>query len=383
MNFVVVNWRDVRNPRAGGAETYVHEISKRWVARGHRVRFLTAGFRGAPARETIDGVEISRVGNRFTVYALVALCLMLGFARGADAIVDAENGVPFFAPLFARAPVVLLMFHVHKSVFHSQLPIPAAWLFTFIETRVMPYVYRRATWIAISPSTARDIEREFRPAPQRITIAHSGVGRDLGPGTKARVPTLVYVGRLEPYKRLDVMLRVVARLRPSLPELHAVIAGTGTARDHLHALAEQLGLGDAVTFAGYVSDARKAEILREAWCFLTPSSMEGWGIAVIEANACGTPALAFDIPGVRDAIVDGETGFLARDEDDLAGRARELLTDLPLRERLSQAAARHAARFDWETTASTFLRALYPEPTALECEPGAAEVTRSQRSSAT
>ncbi len=376
MNVLIVNWRDVRNPRAGGAETYLHEIATRWVREGHRVRWLTAGFRGALARETIDGIEIARVGNRFTVYACVAFALLRGFAREVDAIVDAENGIPFFTPLFSRAPVCLLIFHVHKRVFRSQLPAPLAALFTFIECRVMPRVYARTRWVTISRSSLHDIAREFRPIPAKVGVVHSGIGRDLRAGRKAAHPTIAYVGRLEPYKRLDALIASVDRLRARVPDVRAIVAGNGTQLDALRRLVHSLGLDDVTSLPGYVSEEQKAEILRSAWVFVSPSSMEGWGIAVIEANASGTPAVGYDVPGLRDAIVHDVTGAIVAEGVNLAETIPRILVDRAERERLAAGALDHARRFDWDATARDFYRAVFGTS-------GEPATTRSSRSRAT
>ena len=363
LRVLILNWRDVRHPQAGGAEKYLHEIAKRWVVKGHRVEWLTAGFAGAPRTEAVDGIQITRVGNALTVYALAPWTYLRHMRDRFDVIVDSENGIPFFSPLFSLKPKILVMYHVHKRVFLSQLPPPLSHLLVWVESWLMPRVYRGAAVVACSEDTKREmIAARMQTAP--IRVVHSGVDPDLAPGEKARTPRLVYVGRLKAYKRLHLLIEAMAALRRRFGDVELRIAGAGDDEPRLRNLVSQLGLTQCVSFEGFVDDRRKGELLRSAWAYVTPSSMEGWGISVIEANACGTPAVAFDVPGLREAIIDGYSGVLAPEGGDLATSIAPVLLDEAFRLRLCDGALARAREFSWVKSSEEFFSVVAEAATA-------------------
>jgi glycosyltransferase involved in cell wall biosynthesis len=171
---------------------------------------------------------------------------------------------------------------------------------------------------------------------------------------------LVYVGRLKRYKGLDVVLRALVRVRRQVPNTQLVLVGKGTDRPRLERLIRSLDLGDAVRFAGYVSEERKIDWLRRARAVVYPSPKEGWGIATMEAAACGTPVIASDADGLRDAVRDGTTGLLVphRDVDRWTQRMIQVLQDAPLRRRLGAASREWACQFDWNAQAEKIRRIL-------------------------
>jgi glycosyltransferase involved in cell wall biosynthesis len=164
---------------------------------------------------------------------------------------------------------------------------------------------------------------------------------------------VVYVGRLEAYKRVDVLLRAMASLRERLPDAETVVIGRGSQQALLEALARELGIADRTRFAGFVSDAERDALLADARVCVGPSVKEGWGLAVIESNAVGTPVVASDAPGLRDSVRDGETGFLVPVDDVAAFAARiaELLLDDERAERMSRLGEAWSRRFDWDQVA--------------------------------
>ncbi len=345
-SILIFNWRDPKNPQAGGAETYLFEMAKRWVSWGNRVVWLTAGFKEAPHSEVLEGVHICRVGNRFTVYARAAWTYLTRFRNRFDVIVDAENGIPFFTPLFSLKPKICLIFHVHKRVFETQLPRLIGWLFVWLETRFMPQLYRGASFVTIS-NTTRDEMVANRFSTRPIEIVHSGVDVDCVPGVKSPYPLVSYVGRLKRYKRIDLLVQAFAKVRAEVPDARLVIAGSGDQEGPLRELVLNLGLESCVEIAGYIDDRSKVDLLQRSWCFVTPSSMEGWGIAAIEANACGTPAIAYDVPGLREAIVDGQNGLIVPEGTDLSEPILRVIQKNPLLQQLRFGAERRAAQFSW------------------------------------
>ena len=356
-SFLFLNWRDPEHPEAGGAERYLLEVGRRLLKAGHTVHWLTASFPNAAPETVIDGMPITRVGNRVTVYAAIPWTFLRRFRTTFDGIVDAENGIPFFSPLYAKAPIVCLMFHVHQRVFERHLPFPASAIFKWLESSFMPFVYGRSRFVAISSDTKNELA-ELGVPPGRITLAYSGYQETLVPGPKATTPTMIYLGRLKKYKRIDLILNALVGIRKKVPGVKLVIAGTGDQESSLRRLSETLGVSASVSFEGFVSEDRKAELFSNAWVFVMASEMEGWGLTIIEANACGTPAVAVSVPGVREAIVHDESGILVHNATEFEAALVRVLTDRALRERLAAGGLRRAAEYTWERTSEAILEAL-------------------------
>ncbi|WP_424950990.1 glycosyltransferase family 4 protein [Deinococcus sp.] len=360
MRILALNWRCFRHPQAGGGETNLFEQAERWAAQGHRVTVLCGdpGRQAAPeVNEQYRGVEVRRMGGRFGVYARVAAYL-LRHGQDHDAVLDVSNGVPFFSPLFTASPSVLLVHHVHGAQWRSEFPAPVAVFGQFLEQRVVPALYRRRRVIAVSPTTEEGLLKLGYRAEQ-LQVIYNGV--DLPASVPAQAPDaqrVLYLGRVKRYKRVDRLVRAVASLRASLPDIHLDIAGDGDARAEIEALVAELGMQRHVTVHGFVDDAQKAALLAGASVFATPSMHEGWGISVIEANAHGCPAVAYDVPGLRVAIRHQQTGLLAQDDDGFRDAIGTLLRDAPLRARYAAAAREWASRFDWDVSAASTLEVL-------------------------
>ncbi len=350
---LIMNWRDVAHPWSGGAEAYMHEIGRRLAARGFEVGWLSARFAGSRRVETIDGIRVHRVGGRYTLYAMVALAFLWKLRNRYDMVIDCENGIPFFSPLYTRKPVVLVVHHVHQEVFRRELPRSIRWLPLWLEGWLMPRAYRRCPIVAVSESTKQALVAQgFKESA--ITIVSNGVdppARIRQP--RATRPTLVYSGRLKPYKSVDVLIRAMPQVLAALPQARLEIVGQGPDRTRLEQIAWSLRLAGSVRFHGYLPGAERDAVLASAWVAICPSAFEGWGIACMEASARGIPVVASRVPGLRDSVRDGETGVLVP-YGDPAALARELcslLTDRPRRSQMATAGRAWAAQHSWERAA--------------------------------
>ncbi len=359
LRILALNWRGYRDPQAGGSEVNIFQQARRWAGQGHEVTVVCADpgreYAEAPV-ERADGITVRYMGNRVTVY-LSALLFYWRHRRSFDCIVDVANGIPFFTPLLARVPGVLLVHHVHCKQWFTEFPYPLAAVGWFLESKVVPRVYRRWPVIAVSPTTRDALLKLGFGAPQ-VSVVYNGI--DLPVAAPAVQPDgkhrIAYVGRIKRYKRLDRLVMAVAQLRREVPDIHLDLAGDGDARAEIEALVQRMHLEDCVSIHGRVDERKKAEILASATVFATPSLQEGWGLSVIEANAFGCPAVAFDVPGLSVAIRDGETGLLAGDEEAFKEALATILNDPSTRSRLSEGARAWAAAFDWESTAMETLR---------------------------
>jgi glycosyltransferase involved in cell wall biosynthesis len=351
---LVYNWRDTRHTWAGGAEVYVHELAKRWVKSGHHVTVFCGNDGKLPRREQIDGVNIVRRGGFYMVYFWAFAYYVVRFRGRYDIIMDCHNGIPFFTPLYAKEPVIGVVHHIHQVVFKEYLPAPAAALAAWMERDVMPWAYRNKRFITVSESTRHEME-ELGLVGAGISVVHNGVDlSELTPGPKHAEPLVLYLGRLAPYKSVDVLIRAFGQIVERVPGARLIIAGSGEDSRRLKLLATRMKLRPSIDFVGHVSNVQKIALYQRAWVFVNPSFMEGWGITTIEANACGTPTVGADVAGLRDSIDNPTTGYLTPhgDSEALADRITTLLTDHNLRSNMSINAVKWARRFEWDESSS-------------------------------
>jgi len=364
MKILIFNWQDIRNPLAGGAEVHLHEIFSRIAGMGHRVTLFCSSFPGAAVEETIDGIRVIREGGRHLFNFRVPIRYWRQFRReGYDVVIDDMNKIPFFTPLFVREPLVVLIHHLFETVIFREIFFPLA-LYVYLAERAAVALCRRrgVALFAVSPSTkAALIEKGL--ASEKIDIVPNCVDHDLyrpGGEPRSRTPLVGYFGRLKKYKSVDHLIRAFAGICEMVPDASLIIIGEGDDRRSLEELAGKLGIREKVRFTGFVDEQQKVRLLQEVWFLVNPSSVEGWGLTVIEANACGTAVIASDVPGLRDAIRNGETGILYRygDIDDLTEKMNALLRDGEMRERLGRAARTFAGGFDWNEVARSTIRLL-------------------------
>jgi glycosyltransferase involved in cell wall biosynthesis len=310
-------------------------------------------------------VAFIRRGQRLTVYAWGAVLYLAGALgigplsrrrRGRpDVIVDVGNGLPFLSPLYARVPVVALVHHIHREQWPVVMGRVMARYGWWVESWLAPRVYRHCRYVTVSQATRTELISLGVDA-ERISVIHNGTPAVVGePTPRDAQPSLVALCRLVPHKRVEVALRTVAALAGEMPALTLTVAGQGWWEPKLRELADQLGISDRVRFTGYVTEETKHELYCRAWLALTPSLKEGWGLTIVEAGARGTPTVAMSgAGGVAEALIDGESGVLAHDEDHFVAQVAELLRDDQRREAMGLIAAKHALSFTWEQSGGKF-----------------------------
>jgi glycosyltransferase involved in cell wall biosynthesis len=350
---LVVNWQDRENPQAGGAEIHLHEIFGRLAARGHEVTLLCSGWSGAPERTTLDGMQVHRVGTRYTFQFLAHRYYSRVLAPDrADVLVEDINKVPLWTPRWGASRTIALVPHLFGTTAFQEVAAPLA-AAVWLQERPIGRVYAKTPFEAISESTASDLEARGI-ARARIAVIHPGIDTSAytpNPAERAAVPLVAYLGRLKRYKRVDLIIRGFAEMRH--PTAQLAIAGTGDHRAALEALAHSLDLGDRVKFLGFISEAEKVRLLRRALVLAFTSPKEGWWITNLEAAACATPVVASSSPGLRESVVDGETGFLVPHGDlaALTTALSRIVSDPALVATLGAAGRRFASRFTWDAAA--------------------------------
>ena len=344
----IANWRDPWHPEAGGAERYSWEMARGLVARGARVCYVTARAPGQTRRDSRDGITIARMGGRFTVYPRV-LGWLLCRRRSFDAVLDCQNGIPFFTPwvLPRRVPVLCLMHHVHTAQFGVHFPGWMAWAGRVLEGPVARGAYRRHACVAISPSTVAAMRERLRWTGDIYLVAPGAPAADGEPPGPAPT-TLSWVGRLVVHKRAERILPVAQRLEAGGYTIDVV--GRGPAAEALAGAVAARGLGGVVRLRGFLPEADKQAVVARSLLHLNTSQGEGWGLCVLEAAALGVPTVAYDVDGLRDAVRDGRTGWLVRAGEtieDVTERAIKELADPARRKAIGAACQEWAARLDW------------------------------------
>ena len=350
-----LSWRDTHNPEGGGAERYLEKMAQGLVERGVRVTIFCAAHAAAPPDEVVDGVRFIRRGSKLTVYSEGFRALARGRLGHVDVVVDVQNGLPFFTRAATRAPVVVLVHHVHREQWPVVYPGLVGRVGWAIEHGLAPRLYRSCQYVAVSRAT-RDELVPLGVDRRRIAVVHNGTDPIVPTGVgKSAHPTLAVVGRLVPHKQVEHAIDAALALRDDHPDLRLHVVGSGWWEAELHRYAADRGAGDTVVFEGHVDENRKHEVYEQAWALALPSLKEGWGLVVGEAGMHRTPTVAYrSAGGTRESIAHDVSGLLVDEPRDFVDALRDLLTDSELRARLGEGSLEVSHRFTWEHAQESF-----------------------------
>jgi len=388
VRILVLNWRCVRNPLAGGAEIYFQEVFRRLVSRGHEVTLLAERFAGSTREETVDGIRVIRTGGKWTFnFAAARRAGRLADELDCDIVVDDLNKIPFYSPWHMKKPVLAILMHLFRgSIFREALPPFAAYV--WLAESILPWAYRRCRFAVLSESSKKDVVRlgipsaridvippgtdfdRFRPGeeqPRMNTDRRGGKeepnrevsevsGHAVPPSLRPSIPhppVLLHVGRLKRYKSTDHLLQAARVLADKGRLFRVVIVGTGDDKDRLEKLVMKLGLDGMVEFTGFISEEEKVAWYRRAAVLVENSAKEGWGLIVMEANGCGTPVVVARSPGLVDSSRDGVNGLFYDygNVAQMAEKLERLITDEPLRRKLGEQAIAWARQWTWDKAA--------------------------------
>lgn len=356
MKIAFLTWRDSTHPDGGGSEVFVEEVARELVRRGHTVTIVCAAHPGAPDESDLDGVRVLRLGGRLSVYPQALVWSSL--RRRLDVVVDVINGLPFGTPLFRRRGVVALVHHVHQRQWQIIYPGVRGRIGWFVEGRLTPWLYRRVPHITVSEASRRDLSALGIPS-DGIAVARNGLAGQPVNQPRSPVPRLAVLARLVPHKQIEHAVTVTSRLRAEFPELTLDVIGEGWWRGQLEAEVARQDAAPYVRFHGHVDRATRDRLLARAWLMLLPSVKEGWGLAVLEAAAQRTATVAYrEAGGVTESVVDGVTGILVDDLDEMTDQVRRVLQNPWTRDRMGAAAAARAREFDWASTTDAVERVL-------------------------
>ena len=357
MRILWINHRDPKHPQAGGAEVRLYEIARRLVRRSHEITVLCEKASGLPSEEVLEGIRIKRIGGRASIHLLAPLYVGKHGHEYDVTIDDIAHAVPWYSPLVTKTPVIAQIHHVHQDVVYVELSKLSAWIINRAE-RTIAKVYKH--FIAVSQSTKEELVKRLGIDPYRVAVVPNGVDLErYKPGPKDPRPTILWVGRIKKYKNLDHLLKAYKIVKQEVPDAQLIIIGTGDQEQKIKELARKLELRDAY-FLGKVPEEEKIRWMQRAWIIVSTSMVEGWGMTVTEATACRTPAVAYDVPGLRDSVRHMETGILVPygDIKTFARAAIMLAEDRELWRKLAGNALNWAKQFDWNKSAEKFIKVI-------------------------
>ncbi|MEM1554496.1 MAG: glycosyltransferase family 4 protein [Thermoproteota archaeon] len=359
---IIFHWRDILNPESGGAENLLFKIVQNLSFEGIQVIWVAPRFPNAPPISKFGRVIVYRIGNRYNIYLLIPLFYFIKWHKKFDLFVDSITGIPWFTPLYVREKKLAVIYHLGKKetfikdlrhrvgIFGSILAALA-----FILEKSIPLVYRGVDILTFSKDT-RDELVDIGLSPSRIHIAQEGIELSryikFASCQKDLIPTVVYVGRLVATKGIEHLLQATSMIVNKIPNIRLIIIGRGYLEEKLKEYSKSLGISSNVLFTGYVTEEEKISILSRAHVLVHPSLREGWATPVIEANACGTPAIGTDVPGVRNTIINGVTGYLVPygNPKVLAEKIISIITEPEKTQKMAKMAIEFASQYDINKT---------------------------------
>ncbi len=352
LNILIFNWRCWLNPEMGGAEVFTREIASRFVKHGHSVTLFTSKFTNSKDTELSHDVKIVRKGGKYSVYWKAKKCYKEYLSKeNYDVIIDEINTRPFFTPKFANKgeKIIALIHQLAREYWFYETPFPANYIGYLLEDKWLQ-TYSAVNTITVSESTKQDL---IGLGFKNISVVSEGLNfTPLAEIPKKERPVVIYAGRLKRAKRPDHALKAFKIVKEKFPNAELWILGQGPFKKKLRQMAF-----DGVKFFDNLDNTERRNLMKQAWVLMNPSVREGWGLNIIEANALGVPCVAYDVPGLRDAVENQKTGLLAKagNVEDLANKVVSLFVNSGLREEMSRNALYHSGWFSWDKCAEQFL----------------------------
>lgn len=368
MKILWLTWKDHTHPQAGGAEVVLRELSKRLVADGHKVTFLTARHPGASARELLDGIDVIRVGRNRYAHSFQALSYYVRHLRGKyDAVVEVVNTAPYFGVLFSGGAKTFLFYHqLAREVwfYETKSPLSHTGYHALEPLATRALARSRAPLITISDSTLRDLSKygfqkdRAHVITQGIELEPLRVLRDV---EKFPEPTLLSFGAMRAMKRTLDQVKAFELAKQQVQGLKMILAGD-TAGPYGQSVLDYIARSEwskDIICEGRVSRERKIELMRRAHVLCVTSIKEGWGLIVTEAASQGTPAVVYDVDGLRDSVRDRQTGLVVPPYTlALANGIIKLFTDRPFYRKVRTAAWQWSKQLTFDQGYQDFKQAL-------------------------
>ncbi len=356
MNILILNWRDIKHPLAGGAEISLFEHAKKWKESGANVIWFSSAFSYYKKEEEIDGIKFIRSGSQITVHITAFFVFLFGKLGRPDIVIDSFHFLPFFSPLYIfKAKKIALINEVAGKLWFSNIIFPISLIGFFLE-KISFIFYKKSTFITASKSTENDLLKIGIDKKRVHTILNGVTLVKLKKRVeKEKNPTIIFLGRISDDKGIKDAFKAFEQVYISNNKVEFFIAGKEEKKGIIDNLINSLDKSCRrnVKYFGFVSEEKKFELLRKAWILIHPSMKEGWGLNVIEAASQQTPTVGYDVEGLRDSIIDSKTGILSQPNSlSLAEDIMKILNDDKLRYKLSKNAQEWSKNFNWEKSAT-------------------------------
>lgn len=349
-NYVKILWlshRDPRNPRAGGVERTIYEVCSRLSEKGYTIILLSGGWKECEPTETIQGIEIHRVGKNIGPHAAAPIFIA---KNKFDLIVnDLGHAIPWFSPVLMRKKNIAFFHHLHARTLTGQVSPLLAKIIMAIE-RCYFIIYHGTTFVTESNTSESDL-LNLGIKYKKIVKIPPGVDRKLfHPSDKTQYPTIVYFGGMRKYKRPQEVLFLLESLTHKVTHIKLFMIGYGPEMTNITHLVNELHLQNFVELKGRITNEQLSHIVAASWLNVHTAVTEGWGFSVLEASSAGTPTVAYDVPGIRDSIENGFNGLKVKDGDKeaLSKAAFSILSDP---EKWWTSSVEVAKKYSWDRTA--------------------------------
>lgn len=365
MKILILNWRDIKNPLSGGAEVLTHEVAKRWVKMGHKVTMFSSEFSGSKEKEVIDRIVIRRKGspNIFSLHIPVHVAAYLFYKNEmkgkVDIVIDEIHGVPFFTPLYVKEKHVALICEVAKEIWDKMFPFPLNLVGRAVE-KLYFLIYKNTHFLTISNSTKKDLLKEGIKE-NSVTVLPMGFNGVKLTEKKEKNPTMIFVGRLNPMKGVADAIRAFLIASRKIKNLNLWIIGRGEEKfvNNLKSLVEKNHMTDKVNFFGFVTEKEKFIAMAKAHVIVVPSLKEGFGLIVPEAGSVGTPAIIYNVDGLRDIVIDQVNGLkVKKNYRSLSDAIVKLFKNKKLYNKLRKGAKEKSKLYNWENTTNMAMKVL-------------------------
>ncbi len=356
MNILILNWRDPKNLKAGGAEISLFEHVKYWRKKGAQIIWFSAFDKNLKKEETIAGIKVIRKGSAYTVHIWAFFSYITKRLGNPDIVVDSFHFIPFFSILYMKKKekIVGLINEIAGKLWFSNILAPLA-LIGYVCEPLFIKLYRKNKFITGSDS-AKEALLKIGIAQDKIFVVNHGVHiyKTSSSIKKARKPTILFLGRVEKDKGINDALEALRYIKKEIPSAVLWVVGKEEKEATLNTLLESKykAIRESVYYQGFVDEEKKFQLLKQALLLIHPSVKEGWGLTVIEAASQGVPTVGYNVEGLRDSVQNGKTGILVQPKNPklLANAITHLIGDKKLYNTLSKNAQQWSKNFDWNVS---------------------------------
>lgn len=355
MNILILNWRDPKNPKSGGAEIVTMEHAKAWIAKGHSVTWFTSQFSNCKKQEIINGVKIVREGNSYSTY-FWALPFYFKNRKNIDFIVDEVHGIPYFTPLYAKKRKIILVHEVAGEIWNHMYSFPLNLIGKLMEKSYL-WLYKNKNFWTDAESTKKEL-LTYGIKPKNCTVINCGIKNKILEKLpkKEKDPTFIFVSRVVKMKGIEDVIAAFFRIAKVKKQAKLWIVGDGDLNyvNKLKLLVKNYGFENKIIFFGKVNEEKKLELMRKAHLLLHASVKEGWGLVVAEAASQATPSVVYNVNGLRDSVINNKTGIVIgkNNPDEMAKSVIKLINSKKEYLNMQNKSLEWASELSWEKATS-------------------------------